>query len=402
MEVVALPRLSRKARSFILFLLPALLLAALPVTAMAQAGAIDTLSFSVLPATDSTKTASPAVSAASMALFDPVEGVFLAEIDADTRRPMASTTKIMTALLVLELLPLDQIVTVPSAAVGIEGSSIYLFAGEQITVRTLLYALLLASANDAAAALALHTAGSIESFAEQMNRRASELGLTDTHFVNPHGLHDPAHYTTARDLARLTAAALENPTFAEIVSTTRYSAPQNGTDATRLFLNHNRLLRSLEGAIGVKTGFTKSSGRCLVSAAKRDGLTLIAVTLNDPNDWRDHSALLDWGFSQYVALSPLTPPVSLPVVGGSAGEVSLTPRASFSRTLPATHGEVTCTVETPRFLFAGFDAGEVKGRAVYYMDGEVLGEVELVTTTAVPIEKPTERLWDRIKRIFLK
>lgn len=377
-----------------------LLAALLSLGAAPRAEALQTLSFSVLPEKESVAAPPPATSAGSMVLLDAGSGNILAEKDADTRRPMASTTKIMTALVVLETMSPDTIIRVPAAAVGVEGSSVYLFAGEEITIRTLLYALLLSSANDAAEALALTVAGSIEAFADQMNRKAAALGLADTHFVNPHGLHDEAHYTTARDLARLTAAALANPAFAEIVASARYSVPQNGTDATRLFLNHNRLLRSYEGTIGVKTGYTKAAGRCLVSAARRDGLTLIAVTLNDPNDWRDHTALHDWGFSQYVALAPMLPTLSLPVVGGEQSAVALTHGSTPALTLPAAHGEITCKIEAPRFLYAGFAAGTPVGRAIYTMDGEVLAEVELVTARAAEKESQRRGLWQKIKDFF--
>ena len=259
---------------------------------------------------------------------------------------------------------------------------------------------MLSSANDAAAALAIHTAGSIEDFAALMNEKAAALGFKDTHFCNPHGLQDEEHYTTARELAILTAAAMQNETFAEIVATARYSAPQIGTNASRLFLNHNRLLRTFDGAVGVKTGFTKTSGRCLVSAARKEGLTLIAVTLNDPNDWRDHAALLEWGFSQYVAFAPDPPPLTLPVVGGSCGEVQLAPKGALRLTLPASHPEITCTVEAPRFLFGGFDKDEVKGRLIYRMGDTVLGEIPLVTAEGVPAVKAEQNLWDRIKNLF--
>ena len=371
-------------------------------TGIGSALPLDTESFLVMPEGTAAIAAAPKTSAASYALLDPVSGELIAEKDADTRRPMASTTKIMTALIVLERCDLEATVTVDQRAVGVEGSSIYLFAAEQIKVRTLLYALMLSSANDTAAALAIHTAGSIEDFAVLMNEKAAALGLKDTHFCNPHGLQDEAHYTTARELALLTAAAMENKTFAEIVATSRYSAPQMGTGASRLFLNHNKLLRTFDGAIGVKTGFTKTSGRCLVSAAGRDGLTLIAVTLNDPNDWRDHAALYEWGFSQYVALAPDPVPFTLPVVGGTSGEVTLTPRGTLRLTLPATHGEINCTVEAPRFLFGGFGENEIKGRLVYRMGDTVLGEIPLVTANAVPAAKADQTLWDRIKNLFRK
>ena len=205
----------------------------------------------------------------------------------------------MTALTVLrEGGDLDRSFTIPPEACGIEGTSIYLQPGETLTVRDLLYALLLSSANDAATALALCCSGSIPAFADRMNRIAEQLGLENTHFVNPHGLDHPEHYSTARDLALIAAAAFEDVNFREIVSTRRYliPAPDGGR---RILTNHNKLLSRYSDCVGVKTGFTKKSGRCLVSAAERDGVLLISVTLNDPNDWNDHTLLLDYGFSLY-------------------------------------------------------------------------------------------------------
>ena len=343
----------------------------------------------------------PATTARAMALIDADSGTLLTAQNADERLPMASTTKIMTALVVLDRLPLERVVTVPQEAVGIEGSTVYLYASEQITVRTLLYALLLSSANDAAVALAVETAGSVADFAALMNEKAAELGLSDTHFCNPHGLQEKAHYTTARELAILTAHALKNKAFAEIVATRKHAVPQSGTDATRLFLNHNRLLRSYEGAIGVKTGFTKTAGRCLVSAATRDGLTLVCVTLACPDDWRDHTALLDWGFSAYVRFTAVPPTLTLPVVGGVLGEVALLPKETLSLLLPKDHAPIECVVELPRFLFGGFEQGKEVGRLIYRMDGTEIGRITLVSATACARERPLGP-WARFKRIFQK
>ena len=347
-------------------------------------------------------TAAPAVSAEAAALLDTVSGSFLYLKNADERRAMASTTKIMTALVVLERCELEATVLIPREAVGIEGSSIYLFEGEEITVRTLLYALLLNSANDAATALAIHTAGSVEGFAALMNEKAAALGLHDTHFTNPHGLYDKEHYTTARELALITAEALKNTTFADMVATRRYEAPQNGTDATRLFLNHNRLLRTYEGACGVKTGFTKKSGRCLVSAAKQNDLTLIAVTLDAPNDWRDHGALLDWGFSEYEGFCPTLTPIRVPVVGGVAAEVDLIPSGKVALTLPRGHGEITTIVEAPRFLFAGFDTGKTVGQLVFRLDGHVIATLPLQVANGVERVRVHRSFLDKLKDIFIK
>ena len=241
----------------------------------------------------------PDCSASSAILFAPASGSILFQKNADQKRPIASTTKIMTALTVLRKGgDLDRLCTIPPEACGIEGTSIYLKPGETLSVRDLLYALLLSSANDAATALALLCSGSIPAFAEEMNRNAEQIGLENTFFMNPHGLDHPEHYSTARDLALLAAAAFEDVTFREMVSTRRYSipAPDGGR---RFFLNHNKLLTRYPDCVGVKTGFTKKSGRCLVSAAERDGVLLISVTLNDPNDWNDHTVLFDYGFSLF-------------------------------------------------------------------------------------------------------
>ena len=383
-----------------LCLLTAVAVQAAGATALQAALVFDKATFSVLAENQVTRTPPPAVSAASYVLADASDGTILAEGDAHTRRPMASTTKIMTALVVLDRCDPEETVTVSPVAVGTEGSSVYLYAGEQISVRSLLYALLLSSANDAAVALACHVAGDVPAFAALMNEKAAALSLVDTHFCNPHGLHEEAHYTTAADLAALTAAALRDPLFAEIVATKRYSAPQQGTDASRLFCNHNRLLQSFEGAIGVKTGFTKRSGRCLVSAASREGLTLIAVTLNAPSDWQDHTALLEWGFANHVALA-LTPRLApLPVVGGTTTTVGIRAETQPQLTLPASHGEITCTVELPRFLYAGFAKNAPVGRAVYRMGDEILTELPLYTESAVPGVKHHASLWERIKNLF--
>ena len=251
------------------------------------------------PATFCRAESVPDCSASSAILYCPASGSVLFQKNADERRPIASTTKIMTALTVLRKGgDLDRPFVIPPEACGIEGTSVYLQPGETLSVRDLLYALLLASANDAATALALCCSGSIPAFADEMNRIAEQIGLEHTHFVNPHGLDHPEHYSTASDLALLVSAAFEDVVFREIVSTRRYSipAPDGGR---RVLLNHNKLLTRYPDCVGVKTGFTKKSGRCLVSAAERDGILLIFVTLNDPNDWNDHAALLDYGFSLY-------------------------------------------------------------------------------------------------------
>lgn len=237
------------------------------------------------------------IRAKSALLYEPKTQTFIYSKNIDEQLPMASTTKIMTGILAIEMLDLDEELTVPEEAVGVEGSSVYLRAGDTLTVRDLVYSLLLQSANDAAQMLAIRMGGDTYGFSVIMNERAAEIGLSGTHFDNPHGLDSETHYTTARDLALLTAHALENEEFRRVVSTYKYSFLLS--EKMRTVVNHNKLLKRYDGAIGVKTGYTKRSGRCLVSAAERDGLTLIAVTLDSPDDWREHTQMLDLGFSEY-------------------------------------------------------------------------------------------------------
>ncbi len=348
------------------------------------------------------------LSAKSAVLIDADSGRILYGKDETVRLPMASTTKIMTALCAVELCSPDRIITVDPAAVGIEGSSVYLHTGEQLTLLQLLYALLLESANDAAAAIAIGVAGSTEAFVARMNQKATALGLKNTHFENPHGLDGETHYTTAYDLALIARAALAHPLLKTVMSTRKITIPLDGGSGVRLLVNHNKLLRSYEGAIGVKTGFTKKSGRCLVSAAERDGLCLIAVTLSAPDDWNDHRALLDAGFATYEKvelcgkdgfLSPL------PVVGGCEDYVLVKGGQTAALTLPRQRGTMLCTVELPRFTYAPVAADETVGRLIFRCDidgdgtAEPLATVPLLTSYAMERQKPLT-LWQRILRFL--
>ncbi|MBQ8249782.1 MAG: D-alanyl-D-alanine carboxypeptidase [Clostridia bacterium] len=318
------------------------------------------------------------VSARSAVVIEAETGRVVFEKDADTRRPMASTTKIMTALVAIESGDLSREITVDASAEGVEGSSVYLKAGDKITLEALVWALMLESANDAAAAIAIGVAGSVDAFADLMNEKAAELGLCDTHFTNPHGLSDDEHYTTARELAKLTAAALENETFKKIVSTASHRIEYG--ESVRNLHNHNKMLRIYDGALGVKTGFTKASGRCLVSAAERDGLTLIAVTLNAPDDWTDHTAMLDLGFSSLEKLTLIEPGESVfisPCIGTESGEITIKNREGLTVILPKGEHSITHKVILPRYLWAPIKAGDVVGKTLIY-DGETfLGEVIL-------------------------
>lgn len=334
--------------------------------------------------------AAPDTSAKSAILIEADSGRVLYQQNAFLRLPMASTTKIMTAIVAIESGDIRRTVTVSPDAVGIEGSSVYLYPNEQLTLEELLYALLLESANDAATAIAIEVAGSVEAFSRQMNQKAEALGLTSTHFTNPHGLDHEEHFTTAFDLAKLTAYALKNETFRAICSTARRTIPLKGDEGTRVLVNHNKLLSRYDGAIGVKTGFTKRSGRCLVSAAERDGLTLIAVTLGAPDDWNDHTKMLDFGFERYQAVclaekGALVLPI--PVVGGTTESVLVANTERVSAMLKKGHGAVTYRVEAPHMLYAPIASGSSIGRVIWLCDGEEIGSSPLVTINNVEYKK---------------
>lgn len=221
------------------------------------------------------------------------------EKDADRVLPMASTTKILTALIIAEECDPEAVVCVPQEAVGVEGSSVYLVAGEKLTVRDLLYGLMLRSGNDCAETLALYHSGSISAFAGHMNERARQLGAVNSHFCNPHGLPAEGHCTTAADLAKIAAHALQNDLFSEIVSARSWRVEDGGCGYARLWNNKNKMLSMYDGADGVKTGYTKEAGRCLVTSATRGGMRLVSVVLDSPSMYERSSEILDSAFSRY-------------------------------------------------------------------------------------------------------
>ena len=338
------------------------------------------LAWCALPAAGA-ESAAPSVSAASAVLMDAGTGRVLYEKDGHTRRLIASTTKLMTALVALESgHSLDEAVTVAPQWTGAEGSSLYLRPGEEITLEALLYGLLLRSGNDAALAVAGYCGGTVEGFVARMNRRARELGMLDTSFANPNGLDAEGHYSSACDMAVLARACLENETLAKIAAT------KSITLGTRTFTNHNKLLWRYEGCIGMKTGYTEKAGRTLVSAARRDGLTLICVTLNAPSDWADHTALFDWGFAYYQA-RPLARAGErvgqLPVSGGlapvcpvEAGEdlvAALTPEERVEAVYELNEASLAAPV------VRGAQVGEV----IYYVNSKELARLPLTAGRSV-------------------
>lgn len=252
-----------------------------------------------------------AVGGSSYIVIEATSGRILKGSNVTARLPMASTTKAMTAIVALEHADINDEVIVPKCAVGIEGSSIYLKEGEKFTLKELLYGLMLRSGNDSAVAIATHVGGSVEGFVEMMNDKASELGLTNTHFVNPHGLSAKDHYTSAYDLAMISAYAMNNPVFKEIVSTKAITIKRDDEDETRYFANKNRILYSYEGANGVKTGYTKEAGRCLIASSEREGMQVIAVALNVYDYFNVCAELMDYAHENYrmVKVADKTKPV---------------------------------------------------------------------------------------------
>lgn len=350
--------------------------------------------------------AGPEVSAQSAVVLTADTGTVLFEKDGHTPRPVASTTKIMTALLALEAAQEqgDPLVDITQEMVAVEGSSMGLQAGDSISLTGLAAGMLLASGNDAANAAALYLDGSLESFAARMNQRAAALGMEDTHFVTPSGLDGEdaqglGHLSTAYDMALLARAALEDQAFRQLCSSPSLAVEFAEPVKRVTYTNHNKLLAQYQGCVGVKTGFTKEAGRCLVSAAERDGALLIAVTLNAPNDWEDHTALLDYGFSQVepYQLAGGDVRLTVPVVGSPVEVVSLRGSNGGEVTLPLGQGaQVERVVRVPKFLYAPVEAGEQVGEICWYLEGQLLGSAPLTAAGAAPLQEKAPRLWERL------
>ena len=334
-----------------------------------------------------------AVSAQKAYVLDAVSGRVLYEKNATERSLIANTTKIMTALIVCEQCNVLDRMRIPKEAVGIEGSSMYLQEGEVLTIQELLYGLMLSSGNDAAVALAIYCGGTVEGFAELMNDKARNLGLSGTHFENPNGLDSPGHYSTAKDLAKLAVYAMENPIFYKTVSAKSVKAGE------RYLTNHNKLLWRVEGADGVKTGFTKAAGRILVSSATREGRRLIAVTIDDPDDWDDHAALLEEGFSRYCVQRIVTAGQyidTLEVVGGDNHKVQVLAAENFDYAI-ASDERPQLALPGPGFVYAPAVEGADAGYAYVLIEGKAIGKVPVVFGETIE-QTPTEEksFWQKL------
>lgn len=338
----------------------------------------------------------PSNSAHAAILVHQDTGTALFKQNADERMLVASTTKIMTALVVLENCDVDETVVIKPEYTGIEGSSMYLKAGTKYSVLDLLYGMMLVSGNDAATALAYHTGGDIEGFAELMNEKCSELGLVNTCFKNPHGLDEDGHYSTARDLATITAAAMENEIFCRITSEKFYTT----NEVT--YRNHNKLLWREESVTGGKTGYTMAAGRILVSSAERDGLRLICVTISDPDDWDDHLAFFSWAFDNYSYSSLLskTDLMTIHVISGVSDSVGVSPAEDLTLLMDKSK-EYLLRVKLPGFVFAKLNRGEIAGQITVTCDGETAGEVDLIFNESVDKDKSMRlTLFEQMKRAW--
>lgn len=340
-------------------------------------------------------------SAVSSILISADTGEVLYENNADEERAIASTTKIMTALLTLEAGQLDRRFTADSMAIRVEGTSMGLREGDIVTRRALCYGMLLPSGNDAANAAAVSVSGSITAFADKMNEKAAALGMTNTHFVTPSGLDADGHYSTARDMATLTRAALKNEEFRKICGLSSASISFGNPPNRRTLYNSNKLLARYEGCIGVKTGFTDNARRCLVSAAERDGVTLIAVTLNAADDWNDHARLLNYGFTTVAAHEIVPESFELEVAGGTKEKITVSPKNAVTVGLTEKSAEaVTFRYSLPAFVYGGITKGEPLGTAEIYVSDELIETVPLIAEESCPRAEAKKGFFDRIAGLF--
>ena len=326
-----------------------------------------------------------ATSAKACVIIDQATGRVLLQHNAEAPLPMASTTKVMTALLALEQGDLIAPVTCSRNAFGVPGTSIYLSQGETLTLEQMLYGLMLASGNDAAVAIAEHIGGSVEDFCRMMTTRAAELGCTDTVFLTPHGLPCDGHHTTARDLALIAREAMTHETFRSIVSTQRGKIPWEGRDYDRVLNNKNKLLSTYEGCTGIKTGYTKAAGRCLVFGAERDGMNIIGVVLNCYDWFNEAARLMDMAFAQYESITLMSAGEclrTLPVDVADGAEVGAILTADLTGIVPKnTFPQIE--IDLPQSLEAPVQAGDMLGEVRMLHGDTVLCAVPLAAANDV-------------------
>lgn len=321
------------------------------------------------------------ITAESAIVINADTGEIIFEKNAYEKRAMASTTKIMTALLTLEEGQLDKRFTADSMAIRVEGTSMGLQEGDIVTRRALCYGMLLPSGNDAANAAAVNISGSLSAFAEKMNRKAAEIGMNNTNFVTPSGLDADGHYSTAYDMALLTRYALNNEEFKKICASSSATLEYGNPPYRRTLYNSNKLLAQFEGCIGVKTGFTDNARRCLVSAAERNGVTLIAVTLNAPDDWSDHAEMLNYGFTKVKAREVMPDSFKIPVLSGTRGSITLVPeKNAIIGVTEESESNITIEYHVPPFVYANINNGDKLGMAKIRYNGEEIKTIALIAS----------------------
>ncbi|MBR0349806.1 MAG: D-alanyl-D-alanine carboxypeptidase [Clostridia bacterium] len=309
-------------------------------------------------------------------------GEVLFSKNADMRHSMASTTKIMTALLAVESGKLQSEIVVSDDMLKVEGTSMGLVDGDSVSLNELVYGMMLSSGNDTANVTAFFLGDSIENFASMMNNRATEIGMKNTSFVTPSGLDADEHFSTAYDMALLGAAAVKNPKFVSVCSSESVSVTFGNPPYRRKLYNHNKLLNLYDGALGIKTGFTKKSGRCLVSYAKKDSAELVAVTLNAPDDWNDHIKMLDYGFLRLkeCVVRPALPS-KISVVGGVENSVSINVKPFVYSYLDSQNSYYRLFLD--KFVYAPITSGTVVGYCEYYLNGAVVETQPIVVNESV-------------------
>ena len=326
------------------------------------------------------------VSAKGMVLINADTLEVLDSKDEHKKLPMASTTKLMTALIIAENCDLDTEIVTTHEMVAVEGSSMGLLAGDSVSYYALLVGMMLPSGNDAANTAAIAYAGSVSSFSEIMNRKAEQLSMNNTYFVNPSGLPDDEHYSTAYDMALLAAEVLKNDVLSEIVSKSSMTVSYGNPPYKRTLTNHNKLLLQNDTVIGLKTGYTKKAGRCLVSAARKNGCTVIAVTLNDPDDWDDHKKLLTYGLSllKTKTFGIEESFVPIPVVGSDNDTIqAITPE--FVCGVADDEGKITYKIYHEPFLYAPLSQGDTVGHVDYYYNGVFLISMPLKVVESISL-----------------
>ena len=347
--------------------------------------------FAVLIPRNTAKADEMGLSARAAILIEAKTGKVIFEKNSHERLPMASTTKIMTALLASEYHDLKKEFITTEEMVTVEGSSMGLKIGDTVTMEALIYGMLLSSGNDAANTVAHIVGGNVTGFLKMMNSRATEIGMYNTNFETPSGLDSDSHYSSAYDMALLAAEAMKNSVFAKAAESKSASVKFGNPPSPRTLSNHNRLLREYPGAIGVKTGFTKKSGRCLVSAAKKDNVTLIAVTLKSPSDWDDHKKLLNRGFSKlkFFEFDNSLKNIVLRVAGGDKSRLTIESTRTGAALEEKDFARVTRVIELPKFVYAPIEKGRIIGKVTYYLDGKIVAESPISAYEDVNI-KPKE------------